>query len=233
MNRRRSRFTSAHAISLVALFVALGGTVYAATKLDGRVIKKGSIPANRLKADSITGAQVNEGALDTVPSATTAAEATQAVEAGRATEAARAVEAARATEATEATQADSAARASRADQADNALMLGNASPDKYQRACSAGTIKGVARVVEEGANNPRLITAYNCSGLSIAVERQAVGQYRVNFEGLDSLLSALVSDIAMSTEVDVAGLGGGAFLVTTATAGGGRVDNDQFTLVVF
>lgn len=233
MNRRRSRFTSAHAISLVALFVALGGTVYAATKLDGRVIKKGSIPANRLKADSITGAQVNEGALDTVPSATRATEANEALEAGRATEAARAIEAVRATEAAEATEADSAARASRADQADNALMLGNASPDKYQRACSAGTIKGVARVVEEGVNNPRVITAFNCSGGSIAVQRPAAGQYRVNFDGLDNLLSALVSDTGQGVEVDVAGLGGGAFLVTTATAGGGRVDTDQFTLVVF
>lgn len=43
------------AISLVALFVALGGTVYAATKLDGRAIKVKSLPGNRLKPQSVPG----------------------------------------------------------------------------------------------------------------------------------------------------------------------------------
>jgi hypothetical protein len=70
--------------SLVAL---LGGTVYAATRIDGRTIrvkslpgnrlKPGSVPANRLKpgvlsgrvAGPITGSQIDERSLGQVPSA--------------------------------------------------------------------------------------------------------------------------------------------------------------------
>jgi hypothetical protein len=72
------------AFSLVAL---LGGTVYAATRIDGRTIrvkslpgnrlKPGSVPANRLKpgvlggrvAEPITGSQIDERSLGQVPSA--------------------------------------------------------------------------------------------------------------------------------------------------------------------
>jgi hypothetical protein len=62
------KITSAHAIALLALFVALGGTVYAASgAINGKVIRKGSIPGNRLKRDGIGGIQVNESSLATVP----------------------------------------------------------------------------------------------------------------------------------------------------------------------
>jgi hypothetical protein len=72
------------AFSLLAL---LGGTVYAATRIDGRTIrvkslpgnrlKPGSVPANRLKpgvlggrvAEPITGSQIDERSLGQVPSA--------------------------------------------------------------------------------------------------------------------------------------------------------------------
>ena len=58
-------------VALIALFVALGGTVYAAGKINGKTIKAGSIPGNRLKAESVTGAQVKEAALGKVPNADT------------------------------------------------------------------------------------------------------------------------------------------------------------------
>jgi len=57
------------AISLLALFVALSGTSYAALKLNGKAIKKGSIPGNRLKTNGVTGRQVKEARLGPVPSA--------------------------------------------------------------------------------------------------------------------------------------------------------------------
>lgn len=75
------------AISLVALFVALGGSVYAATKISGATIAMKSLPGNRLKPHSLpanrlrpgvlsgairtplTGTDINELTLGQVPSA--------------------------------------------------------------------------------------------------------------------------------------------------------------------
>jgi hypothetical protein len=84
------RVSPALVVSAVALFVALGGSVYAAkrARIDGRVIRAKSIPGNRLKPRSIganrlkpgvlrgaastaplTGADINELTLGQVPSA--------------------------------------------------------------------------------------------------------------------------------------------------------------------
>jgi hypothetical protein len=75
------------AISLLALFVALGGTVYAASRINGRAIRVGSVPGNRLKRHSVgadrlkpavlagtlkgplTGEEIDERSLGQVPSA--------------------------------------------------------------------------------------------------------------------------------------------------------------------
>ena len=85
------RHSPALVVAVVALFVALGGSVYAAkkAKLDGSAIRAKSIPGNRLKPHSIaanrlmpgvlagtaasgplTGADINELTLGQVPSAT-------------------------------------------------------------------------------------------------------------------------------------------------------------------
>jgi hypothetical protein len=84
------RHAPALSIAVIALFIALGGSVYAAkkAKLDGRAIRAKSIPGNRLKPRSIaanrlmpgvlggaaggplTGADINELTLGQVPSAT-------------------------------------------------------------------------------------------------------------------------------------------------------------------
>ena len=56
-------FTVSNAIALLALFVALGGTVYAAGKINGSQIKPKSIPGNRIKPATITGKQVKAGSL--------------------------------------------------------------------------------------------------------------------------------------------------------------------------
>ena len=80
------------AIAVLALFVALGGTVYAAKKarIDGKAVKVKSLPGNRVKLRSIaanrlkpnllrdlratqsgqiTGAEINELSLGQVPEA--------------------------------------------------------------------------------------------------------------------------------------------------------------------
>lgn len=87
--RRIPRPSPAMIVAVLALFVALGGTVYAASTINGKTIKKNTLPGNRikqktvtgnrLKNDAITGTQVNEATLGKVPSATTADSATTAV----------------------------------------------------------------------------------------------------------------------------------------------------------
>ena len=69
---RRRRFTSAHALALVALVFSLGGTVYAANKINGKKIKNESIAGNKLKKDTVGGGQIDEGSLGKVPSAAVA-----------------------------------------------------------------------------------------------------------------------------------------------------------------
>lgn len=101
-------------VSLIALFVALGGSVYAAkkAKVDGRTVKVKSLPGNRLKLHSVpanrlkpgvlgaaavptplTGADINELTLGQVPSATYAERADYAQSAGDAQTAVDAVNA--------------------------------------------------------------------------------------------------------------------------------------------
>ncbi len=55
-------------LSAIALFVALGGSVYAATRIDGRTIRKNSIPGNRLKPGSVPANRLRPGVLDGRPS---------------------------------------------------------------------------------------------------------------------------------------------------------------------
>ncbi len=106
MERSRSRHPSpALVVACLALFVALGGTVLAATKIDGRTIKvkslpgnrvaiaslpgnrlqQGTIPGDRLAPKSITGSQIDTGTLGQVPSADHATTADSARRADTAT----------------------------------------------------------------------------------------------------------------------------------------------------
>src|SRR5262245_38721393 len=109
------RPTPAMVVGLVALFVALGGSVYAATgRISGRAIKVKSLPGNRLKVGSvpadrlkpgvlrpspagpITGEEIDERTLGQVPSAVyadAAGSAETAVDAQTAVNAVNAVDA--------------------------------------------------------------------------------------------------------------------------------------------
>jgi hypothetical protein len=64
MKRRRlSRPSPALLIACLALFVALGGTVVAATKIDGRTIRVKSLPGNRLTPASVPGNRLQAGTI--------------------------------------------------------------------------------------------------------------------------------------------------------------------------
>ena len=102
-------------VACIALFVALGGSVYAASRIDGRAIKlkslpgnrlepasvpanrlePGAIPGNRLAPRSITGQQIDVATLGQVPSAVHADNADSAHDAETALKAVTAIDAER------------------------------------------------------------------------------------------------------------------------------------------
>jgi len=117
MRQRTWRHSPALVISAIALFVALGGTVYAAKKaqISGKAIRTKSLPGNRLKPHSVaanrlkrgvlssaristplTGADINELTLGQVPNAAhaeTADTAKSAIDAQTALNAVNAIDA--------------------------------------------------------------------------------------------------------------------------------------------
>jgi hypothetical protein len=63
MSRGFGRQAPALAIACVALVAALGGTVYAAAKIDGKTIRAKSLPGNRLALGSVPGNRLKPGAI--------------------------------------------------------------------------------------------------------------------------------------------------------------------------
>jgi hypothetical protein len=64
MSRLKKRRPSpALVVASLALFVALGGTVWAAARIDGRSVKPKSLPGNRLIVGSLPGNRLRPGAI--------------------------------------------------------------------------------------------------------------------------------------------------------------------------
>lgn len=63
MSRGLRRQSPALAIACIALFAALGGTVYAAKRIDGHAVKVKSLPGNRLAVGSVPGNRLKPGAI--------------------------------------------------------------------------------------------------------------------------------------------------------------------------
>jgi hypothetical protein len=88
----RGRVTSAHVLAAIALFVALGGSGYAAVKINGKNVKKGTIAgkalknrtitASKIKKNSLGGTEIAESKVGKVPSAASADTAASATTAG-------------------------------------------------------------------------------------------------------------------------------------------------------
>jgi hypothetical protein len=64
MSRLKKSLTFSNAIALLALFIALGGSVYAASnKIDGAQIKAKSLPGNRIQPNTVTATQIKKGTI--------------------------------------------------------------------------------------------------------------------------------------------------------------------------
>jgi hypothetical protein len=69
----RPRLTYANVVATLALFVALGGSSYAALKISGREIKAHTITGKNIKRNSLGRRQIKESNLSAVPRALNAA----------------------------------------------------------------------------------------------------------------------------------------------------------------
>src|SRR6188472_2153917 len=69
LDRIRARLTYANVMATLAVFIALGGSSYAAATINGRDIKPRSITGGKLKHNTLTGTQIKESKLARVPRA--------------------------------------------------------------------------------------------------------------------------------------------------------------------
>ena len=155
----RSRPSPAMVVALLALFVALGGSGYAAVQINGKTIKNATIAGKKLKRNTVTGRQVRESTLGTVANANALG--------GRGPD----------------------AFIRTGETAANSRQLGGLERTSFvRRECnvSTGQIKGVATVAASAAF-PAAFTevagSYNCSGQSVEARRLSMGRYEVRFNG--------------------------------------------------
>jgi hypothetical protein len=72
LQRLRKHLTYANMMSTLAVFIALGGSSYAAFAISGSSIKDRSITGKKLRTNTLTGRQIKESRLARVPRAKTA-----------------------------------------------------------------------------------------------------------------------------------------------------------------
>ena len=63
LSRIRRRLTYANVMSTIAVFIALGGSSYAAITINGKSITDRSIRGKKLRHNTLTGAEIRESTL--------------------------------------------------------------------------------------------------------------------------------------------------------------------------
>jgi hypothetical protein len=153
------KFARDNAIALLALFVALGGTGYAAVMINGKQIEKGTIRGRALKNHTLTGKQINQAKLGKVGAAIHADSATSA------------------TTAATANDANALGGAPAADYLKSGCGPGRI--DGYAQiigyaASFPTTYTSSSTFIED---------AFNCSGQPVEVRRKTTGIYVIKFPG--------------------------------------------------
>jgi hypothetical protein len=210
-------FARNNAVALLALFVALGGTGYAAATINGKDIKNGTISGKALKKHTLTAKQINKSKLGTVPSATKADSATVAGN----------------------------ANALGGSPAASFLKTGCGKGKVNGYAHIAGGNGSFPSTYTSSA--PFIDTTFNCSGQPVQVRRQFMGTFDIKFPGnpgtigfgnARSCVSTTVTLCFSRTEPDVAvtyitsGADAGAFQVLIQTSGSHNgVDTDVDVLI--
>jgi hypothetical protein len=234
----RKRPSPAMLVALLALFIALGGSSYAAVKIGARDIKRGAVGTRAVANDSIRSADIHNATItgaDVKDDALTNADIDNA-----SLSAATAKSADTAARATTATTAASATTANTAKKADDAERLdGLDSTDFTRPACTSqtGALKGVVTIAASagfsGTFTP--VSGYNCSGQSIEARRLSMGRYEVRFNGspaTQAVATAIVTGIkADMTSVSNSGPGLFTIYVLDPLPAPGAFVDDSFTVI--
>jgi hypothetical protein len=239
MTRLLSRRPSpAMIVALIALFVALGGSSYAAVKIGARDIQRGAVGTRAIANNSIRSADIHDA---TVSGADVKDDSLTNADIDNTNLSAKTAETAgRATTATTATTATSASTASNAANADNAGKLdGLDSTDFTRPTCTSqtGALKGIVTIAASPAFSGSFtaVPGYNCSGQSVEARRLSMGRYEVRFNGspaTQAVATAIVTSIKADM-VSVTNQSPGLFTVYVLDplpAPGAFVD-DSFTLI--
>jgi hypothetical protein len=233
MTRLLSRRPSpAMIVALLALFVALGGSSYAAVKIGARDIQRGAVGTRAIANNSVRSADIHDATVsgvdvkdDSLTNADIDNTNLSAKSAGTAAHAATAT---------------SASTASKATNADNSGKLDGLDSTAFTRpACTSqtGALKGVVTIAASPAFSGTFaaIPGHNCSGQSVEARRLSMGRYEVRFNGstaTQAVATAIVTAIKADM-VSVTNQSPGLFTVYVLDplpAPGAFVD-DSFTLM--
>jgi hypothetical protein len=225
-------------VALLALFVALGGSSYAAVKIGARDIKRGAVGTRAIANNSVRSADIHNA---TVSGADVADNSLTNADIDNTNLNAQTAETANtATRATTATSANTANTANTATSADNADKLdGLDSADFTRPACTSqtGALKGSVTIAASPAFSATFtpVSGYSCSGQSIEARRLSMGRYEVRFNGspaTQAVATAVVAGIKADM-ISVTNQSPGVFTVYVLDplpAPGAFVD-DSFTLI--
>jgi hypothetical protein len=220
MRRKLSRPSPAMVVALIALFVALGGSGYAATKFNPKVIKNNTVPGKKLKNNSlpgqklrnnsVTGRKINEATMLTVPSATNAERFGG--------------------------QLPGAFLEAGATAANSQKLTGLEPTSFVRRECdqSNGQNKGVLTLTASPTFSATFIPVpgYNCSGQTIEARRLGMGRYEVRFNGSPSTQAVVTPSTTMIDTFESAVLIEGPGLLEVHTATPVTFTDVSFTLVM-
>jgi hypothetical protein len=196
-------------VALLALFVALGGSGYAAVQL-----KNNSVPGKKLKRNSVTGKQVKESTLGTVPRArSTTLLGSQS-------------------------PGDFLPKNGTAVNSQKLGGLERTSFVRRECDPETGQIKGVVTIAASPTFSSTFTTVqgYNCSGKSIEARRLSMGRYEIRFNespATEAVGTARVSQVE-AFELSVLPETAGMFVVHTVqpnTPPNGAFADVPFTLM--
>ncbi len=225
-------------VALLALFVALGGSSYAAVKIGARDIQRGAVGTRAIANNSIRSADIRNATVsgadvkdDSLTNANIDNEHLNAKSAETAV---------RAATATTATTATTASTANSATNADNAGKLdGLDSTDFTRPTCTSqtGALKGVVTIAASPAFSGAFtaVSGYNCSGQSIEARRLSMGRYEVRFNGSPAT-QAVATSIVTGVKADMVSITNQSpglftvYVLDPLPAPGAFID-DSFTLI--
>jgi hypothetical protein len=231
----RRRPTPAMLVALLALFVALGGSSYAAVKISARDIQRGAVGTRAIANNAVRSADIHNATIsgidvkdDSLTNADIDNTSLSAATAKSADSAARAKTAASATSANSAKKADDAEK-----------LDGLDSADFTRPACTSqtGALKGTVTIAASAGFSSTFtpVPGYNCSGQSIEARRLSMGRYEVRFNGspaTQAVATAIVSGIkADMTSVSNSGPGLFTIYVLDPLPAPGSFIDDSFTVI--